>query len=410
VRLGVISDIHGIAGALGAVLGEGERLGVERWWVLGDLVLLGPHPVEVLEMLADLDDVAFVAGNTDRYVLTDDQPHPHATPEAAMVDVDLVRRYGLMAAGAAWTRGVLDQAGALELLEELPDRQSTRLLDGTRLLGVHASPASDDGRGFDTTSTDHEIGHLLVGVETDWVVGGHTHDPTDREVGGIRVLNPGSVGLPRVCGSARWMLIDSRPDGAEVEHRSVEFDVHSVVKSLYRRRHPNREYNPFEYSLLEYALLGRAPHLHPLELPGATDCQIAQTALERVGLADRAHQSIHTLSGGEHQLLLIARALAQQPALLLLDEPTAHLDLSNKRLLVRQLRSLAAEGVTILLTTHDPDVAAALAAQLILMRSGRVLRAGPLAEVWNDADLSAAYGVPLRTRQLDGKRLLLWDD
>ena len=56
------------------------------------------------------------------------------------------------------------------------------------------------------------------------------------------------------------------------------------------------------------------------------------------------------------------------------------------------------------------DVAAALAAQLILMRSGRVLRAGPLAEVWNDADLSAAYGVPLRTRQLDGKRLLLWDD
>ena len=96
--------------------------------------------------------------------------------------------------------------------------------------------------------------------------------------------------------------------------------------------------------------------------------------------------------------------------MLLLDEPTAHLDLSNKRLLVRQLRSLATEGVTILLTTHDPDVAAALAAQLILMRSGRVLRAGPLAEVWNDADLSAAYGIPLRTRQLDGKRLLQWDD
>ncbi|HNT55761.1 MAG TPA: ABC transporter ATP-binding protein [Anaerolineaceae bacterium] len=173
---------------------------------------------------------------------------------------------------------------------------------------------------------------------------------------------------------------------------------------------PQREYNPFEYSLLEYALLGRAPHLHPLELPGATDCQIAQTALERVGLADRAHQSIHTLSGGEHQLLLIARALAQQPALLLLDEPTAHLDLSNKQLLVRQLRSLAAEGVTILLTTHDPDVAAALAAQLILMRSGRVLRAGPLTEVWNDDDLSTAYGISLRTRQLDGKRLLQWDD
>lgn len=242
MRLGVISDIHGIADALGAVLGDGERLGIERWWVLGDLVLFGPHPVEVLEMLAELDDVAFVAGNTDRYVLTDDQPHPHATPEAAMVDVDLVRRYGLMAAGAAWTRGVLDQAGALGLLEGLPDRQSTHLEDGTRLLGVHASPASDDGRGFDTTSTDHEIGRLLTGIDADWVVGGHTHDPTDREVASIRVLNPGSVGLPRRLGSASWMVIDSGPGRADVEHRSVDYDVESVVEALHRRRHPNREF------------------------------------------------------------------------------------------------------------------------------------------------------------------------
>ena len=242
MRLGVISDIHGVADALRAVLRDGEGLGVERWWVLGDLVLFGPHPVEVLEMLAELDDVAFVAGNTDRYVLTDDQPHPHATPEAAMADVDLVRRYGLMAAGAAWTRGVLDQAGALESLDGHPGRQSIQLLNGTRLLGVHASPASDDGPGFDMTSTDEEIGRLLVGLDTDWVVGGHTHDPTDREVSGIRVLNPGSVGLPRRTGSASWMLIDSRPNRAEVEHRSVEFDVPSVVDALYRRRHPNREF------------------------------------------------------------------------------------------------------------------------------------------------------------------------
>jgi len=172
---------------------------------------------------------------------------------------------------------------------------------------------------------------------------------------------------------------------------------------------PQREYNPFEYSLLEYALLGRAPHLHPLDLPGRADCEAAEKALIRVGLAERAHQSIHTLSGGEHQLLLIARALAQQPDVLLLDEPTAHLDLANKLLLVQQLRQLTADGVTILLTTHDPDVAAALADQLVLMRSGQVLRAGELADVWNDADLSATYGIPLQTRELNGRRMLLWD-
>lgn len=238
----MISDIHGVASALGAVLDDGARLGVERWWALGDLVLFGPHPAEVLEMLAGLDDVAFVAGNTDRYVLTDEQPHPHATPGAAMVNEDLVRRYGLMAAGAAWTRGVLDQAGVLGLLDGLPDRQRTQLEDGTRLLGVHASPTSDDGPGFDTTSADREIARLLAGVDTDWVVGGHTHDPTDRTVGGIRVLNPGSVGLPRRTGAASWLVVDSMPEGAAVEHRSVEFDVGAVVEALRRRRHPNREF------------------------------------------------------------------------------------------------------------------------------------------------------------------------
>lgn len=92
------------------------------------------------------------------------------------------------------------------------------------------------------TSTDDEIGHLLMDIDADWVVGGHTHEPTDRDVVGIRVLNPGSVGLPRTPGSASWMLIDSRPDRADVEHRSVEFDVQSVVDALHRRRHPNREF------------------------------------------------------------------------------------------------------------------------------------------------------------------------
>ncbi len=242
MRLGVISDIHGVADALGAVLDDGAQLGVDRWWALGDLVLFGPHPAEVLEMLGELEDVAFVSGNTDRYVLTDDQPHPHATPDDAMVDADLVRRYGLMAAGAAWTRGVLDQAGFLEFLDDLPVCQRTQFEDGTRLLGVHASPASDDGSGFDTISADDEIARLLMGVDTDWVVGGHTHDPTDRYVEGIRVLNPGSVGLPRRPGFASWMIIDSKSDRTEVEHRSVEFDVATVVDALRRRRHPNREF------------------------------------------------------------------------------------------------------------------------------------------------------------------------
>lgn len=244
MRLGVISDIHGVASALQAVLDDGARVGVDGWWALGDLVLFGPDPVEVLEALHALPQVEFVQGNTDRYVLTDDQPRPHTTPEQAVGDVDLVRRYGLMAAGAAWTRGVLDQAGAIDLLDGLPARQWAVLADGTRLLGLHASPASDDGPGLDSTSTDGDISQLLGDVESDadWVVGGHTHDPTDRTVGGVRVLNPGSVGLPRMLGAASWMLIDHSAGGARVQHRAVGFDVARVVEALHRRRHPNRDF------------------------------------------------------------------------------------------------------------------------------------------------------------------------
>jgi len=242
VRLGILSDVHGVEPALRAVLDDGHRAGVDRWWALGDLVLFGPQPVEVLQLLHDLPEVAFVAGNTDRYVLTDDQPHPHATAEAAVGDVDLVRRYGLMAAGAAWTRGVLDQAGVLGLLDDLPERQQLVLDDGTNLLGVHASPGADDGSGFDSTSTDADIERLLLGVDTDWVVGGHTHDPTDREVAGVRVLNPGSVGLPRKGGRASWLLIDSTPTDARVEHRTARFDIAAVIAALDRRRHPNRDF------------------------------------------------------------------------------------------------------------------------------------------------------------------------
>ncbi len=172
---------------------------------------------------------------------------------------------------------------------------------------------------------------------------------------------------------------------------------------------PQREYTPFEYSLLEYVLLGRAPHLHPLQTPDAEDCRIAEEALHTVGLAELAHRSLHTISGGEHQLLLIARALAQQAGILLLDEPTAHLDLANKQRLVACLRDLRTRGTTILLTSHDPEVVSAVADRIALMNRGCILHVGTPDEVWTEEYLSATYGIQLRVEQVDGRRLVLWD-
>jgi putative phosphoesterase len=242
MRLGVVADIHGNDVALRAVLADAERFGVDRWWALGDLVLFGPRPAEVLELLRGLSGLGMLRGNTDRYVLTGEQPAPHATVADAARSVDLVERYAAMAAGIGWTRGVLDQAGLLEVLAGLPAQLRLPLRSGALLLGVHASPRADDGPGIEPGIADEQLEQLLAGCAADVVIGGHTHSAADRLVGGIRALNPGSTGLPRTAGVANWLLLDDDGDELAITQRGVPYDAGAVVADLRRRRHPNAEF------------------------------------------------------------------------------------------------------------------------------------------------------------------------
>ncbi len=157
-----MADIHGNDVALRAVLDDAAGCQVDRWWVLGDLVLLGPRPAEVLGLLRLLPGIEMLRGNTDRYVLTGEQPAPHATAADAAGSVELVERYGLMAAGIGWTRGVLCQAGLLDVLVSLPSELSLPLPGGTRMLGVHASPGADDGPGIRPGLPDEQLSRLLA--------------------------------------------------------------------------------------------------------------------------------------------------------------------------------------------------------------------------------------------------------
>lgn len=166
---------------------------------------------------------------------------------------------------------------------------------------------------------------------------------------------------------------------------------------------PQTEHVPFDFSLADYVLLGRAPHLHPLAQPGAEDEAIARAALARVGLAGLAERAVTRLSGGELQLASIARALAQNPRILLLDEPTSHLDLGNRRAVSDVLQGLAAEGVTLVFTTHDPQLAASLGRHLVLMERGRVLASGPLEELFTAKNLGEVYGVPVEVVRAGGR-------
>lgn len=269
MRLGVVADIHGNDVALRAVLADAVRFRIDRWWALGDLVLFGPRPAEVLELLRELPGIEMLRGNTDRYVLTGEQPAPHATVADAAKSVDLVERYAAMAAHIGWTRGVLEQAGLLGVLDGLPAQLRLRLPRGTVVLGVHASPKADDGPGIAPNTSEERLGQLLTGCDADIVIGGHTHYAADRVIDGIRALNPGSTGLPRSHGIANWLLVEDDGDQLAVTHRGVPYDAGAVIADLRYRRHPGAE---FVISILTGArqMLPAGPSATPVQ-PGSVN-------------------------------------------------------------------------------------------------------------------------------------------
>jgi iron complex transport system ATP-binding protein len=150
----------------------------------------------------------------------------------------------------------------------------------------------------------------------------------------------------------------------------------------------------FDYSVLEIVLMGRHPHLRPTQLEGPGDLAIAHQSLESTGTLHLAHRAFTSLSGGERQRVVIASALAQQPDLLLLDEPTASLDLGYQLEVASLLRRLSREHeVTMVMATHDLNLAASMCDALALLRDGRLLRHGPTADVLTSGAVRALYDV-----------------
>jgi len=169
---------------------------------------------------------------------------------------------------------------------------------------------------------------------------------------------------------------------------------------------PQEEGSRFSFTVLEYVLFGRSPYLHELASPSKQDIEIAYESIEEVGIGSIAHRSITTLSGGEHQLLLLARALAQQPKVLLLDEPTSSLDPGNTAKVVGILKSLSARGITLFFTTHDPSVAADCASQVAMIEKSRLIHSGPVEKALTSELLSKLYGTPMETFTHQGRLMV----
>lgn len=153
----------------------------------------------------------------------------------------------------------------------------------------------------------------------------------------------------------------------------------------------------FAYTVREVVLMGRTPYLGFLGVPNRADHAIVDDAIERVGLAAFRDRPYTELSGGERQMTLIARGLAQQTRVLLLDEPTAHLDPCNQHIVLEMISDLSRQGVSFVISSHNPNSALLYADHVAVMKAGRIITLGAPGEVLTGDVLSSAYDMTMDT-------------
>src|SRR4029079_15875430 len=153
----------------------------------------------------------------------------------------------------------------------------------------------------------------------------------------------------------------------------------------------------FAFTVETVVLMGRTAHGSLFSRPSAQDRAVAHAVLDRFGIAALAGRPYTMISGGERQLVLLARALAQEPQFIVLDEPTASLDFGNQGKVMREIRALAAAGLGVMFTTHDPNHALRAADRAYLLRGGERLAEGQVQEILTRERLEALYGAPVQT-------------
>lgn len=190
-------------------------------------------------------------------------------------------------------------------------------------------------------------------------------------------------------------------NGEDLENINIE-DLSKIISWV-----PQEEDSLFPYGVMDYVLLGRTPHLGFLNMPSRRDEEIARGVLMQLRLSNVVHRKVLTLSGGEKKLVSIARALAQESDTLILDEPTAHLDIGNKVKVLNIIRKMVDSGKTAIFSTHDPNEAFLIADKVAIINSGEIVSSGPPDKAITEELLEKVYGVKVIIQRVDDRQVLV---
>jgi len=153
---------------------------------------------------------------------------------------------------------------------------------------------------------------------------------------------------------------------------------------------------PFPYTALEVVRMGRTPHLGMFSTPDRKDTEHAYSIMEELGIAHLAGKRYTHISGGERQLVLIARTLCQEPEMILFDEPTSHLDFKNQAMVLQTVKKLSAKGMTIVMTSHFPNHVWKIGTNVAMLNYNGMVAQGPVDEVMTEENLTKTYGVEVK--------------
>jgi iron complex transport system ATP-binding protein len=238
-----------------------------------------------------------------------------------------------------------------------------------------------EGRGLTIGYSDRVVGrHLDVQLRTGEV---------------LALLGPNGGGKTTLLKTLLGLL---KPQAGEVRLgerplQSYEYRARARLIAYVPQSHSAT----FAFTVETVVLMGRTAHGNLFSRPSAADRAVAARVLERFGITHLADRPYTMISGGERQLALLARALAQEPQFIVLDEPTASLDFGNQGKVMREIKALAASGHGVLFTTHDPNHALRAGDRAFLLRAGTGIAEGATGAVLNRAQLEALYGAPVET-------------